>query len=122
MMINKQKIAVLGAGHGGRAMAAFLAAIGNNVNLYNRTPENIPIIQQLGGIYLTYAPDLEDDIFPESTEFLDAELKHEYSLTPKTEHLIEEDAEEWESFDERKIGESLKKEFEGFMHGDYTLY
>jgi len=90
-MVNKQKIAVLGAGHGGRAMAAFLAAIGNNVNLYNRTPENIPIIQQLGGIYLTYAPDLEDDIFPESTEYIDAELKHEYSLTPKTEHLIEED-------------------------------
>ena len=38
------------------------------------------------------------------------------------EHLFEETTEEWESFDEKKIGESVKKEIEGFMHGDYTLY
>ncbi len=38
------------------------------------------------------------------------------------EHLFEETTEEWESFDEKKISESEKKEIEGFMHGDYTLY
>ncbi|MFB0561261.1 MAG: NAD/NADP octopine/nopaline dehydrogenase family protein [Candidatus Lokiarchaeia archaeon] len=91
MVANKLKFAVLGAGHGGRAMAAYLAAIGCNVNLYNRTPENIRNIQQSGGIFLTYTPFLEYDIFPEGIERLEAGLRHEYSLTPKTEKLVEED-------------------------------
>jgi Holliday junction resolvasome RuvABC DNA-binding subunit len=38
------------------------------------------------------------------------------------EHLFGETTDEWESFDEKKISESEKKEIEGFMHGDYTLY
>jgi ERCC4-type nuclease len=36
--------------------------------------------------------------------------------------LKEADTEEWVSFDEERIAESQKREFEGFMHGDYTLY
>ena len=100
--IEKLKIAVLGAGHGGRAMAAYLAAIGCKVNLYNRTLENIQNIQNCGGIFLRYTPDLEDNIFPEGIvhignifperkEHLDIETKHEYSLKPRTEELVEED-------------------------------
>ena len=91
MVANKLKFAVLGAGHGGRAMAAYLAAIGCNVNLFNRTPENIRNIQQSGGIFLTYTPYLEYDIFPEGIERLEAGLRHEYSLTPKTEKMVEEE-------------------------------
>ncbi len=101
-MANKPKFAVLGAGNGGRAIAAYLAVTECDVSLYNRTPENIRNIQQLGGIYLRYTPYLEEDIFTEDIarkhdlyfegiERLEAELRHEYSLTPKTERLVEED-------------------------------
>jgi opine dehydrogenase len=51
------KIAVLGAGHGGRAMAADLAARGYYVNLFNRTPEHIEAIKTRGVIELQ----LEED-------------------------------------------------------------
>ncbi len=43
---------VIGAGHGGKAMAAHLALIGFEVTLYNRTPEHIAAIQARGGIDL----------------------------------------------------------------------
>lgn len=89
-MTNKPAFAVLGGGHGGTAMAAYLAIKGCDVNLYNRTPENIRYIKRLGGIYLRYTLDLEEDIFPEGIEHLEAGLKREYSLTPKTEKLIED--------------------------------
>lgn len=46
------KIAVLGSGNGGQAMAAYLALQGNEVNLYNRTYESIKRVKELGGIYL----------------------------------------------------------------------
>jgi opine dehydrogenase len=39
--MNKRRFAVIGAGHGGKAMAADLAARGFPVNLYNRTSEHI---------------------------------------------------------------------------------
>jgi opine dehydrogenase len=39
--MSKRRYAVIGAGHGGKAMAADLAAKGFPVNLYNRTPEHI---------------------------------------------------------------------------------
>ena len=39
--MSERRYAVLGAGHGGKAMAADLAAKGFSVNLYNRTPEHI---------------------------------------------------------------------------------
>jgi opine dehydrogenase len=44
---------VMGAGHGGKAMAAHLALMGFPVTLYNRTPENISVIRARGGIELT---------------------------------------------------------------------
>ncbi len=51
-MGGKMKIAVLGAGHGGKAMAAHLALMDFQVSLYNRTPEHIAAIKELGGVYL----------------------------------------------------------------------
>ena len=47
-----KKYAVVGAGHGGKAMAAHLALMGFAVNLYNRTPEHIDVIKKRGGIDL----------------------------------------------------------------------
>ena len=94
MMTNKPAFAVLGGGHGGTAMAVYLAIKGCDVNLYNRTPENIRYIKQLGGIYLRYTLDLEEDIFPEGTEHFEAGIRRGarlgYALTPKTEKLVED--------------------------------
>jgi opine dehydrogenase len=47
------KIAVLGAGNGGQAMAAYLALKGCLVNLYNRSPIKIEAVKKLGGIFLS---------------------------------------------------------------------
>jgi opine dehydrogenase len=47
-----KKYAVIGAGHGGKAMAAHLALMGFTVNLYNRTPDHVEIIKKRGGIEL----------------------------------------------------------------------
>lgn len=47
------KYTVIGAGHGGKAMAAHLALMGFDVTLYNRTPENISGIKARGGIDLS---------------------------------------------------------------------
>ena len=47
------KYTVIGAGHGGKAMAAHLALMGFDVTLYNRTPENISSIKARGGIDLS---------------------------------------------------------------------
>src|SRR5512137_2294722 len=41
---------VIGAGHGGKAMAVLLALMGFPTTLYNRTPENITAIKKRGGI------------------------------------------------------------------------
>jgi opine dehydrogenase len=43
---------VLGAGHGGIAMAGHLALMGFTVNLFNRTEERIWAVQQRGGVEL----------------------------------------------------------------------
>ena len=43
---------VIGAGHGGKAMAAHLALMGRRVTLYNRTYSHIEIIGMRGGIDL----------------------------------------------------------------------
>ncbi len=48
------QIAVIGAGHGGKAMAADLAARGYAVRLYNRSYKNIEEIAARGGIELTF--------------------------------------------------------------------
>jgi len=51
-MSKKKRYTVIGAGHGGKAMAAHLALKGFPVTLYNRTPENIAAIKARGGIEL----------------------------------------------------------------------
>lgn len=43
---------IIGAGNGGKAMAAHLAIMGFEVTLYNRTPESIAAIRARGGITL----------------------------------------------------------------------
>ena len=43
---------IIGAGHGGKAMAAHLALLGYRITLYNRTPERIAAIRARGGIDL----------------------------------------------------------------------
>src|SRR5512145_1566423 len=47
-----RNFAVIGAGHGGKAMAAHLSLMGFKVNLFNRTPEHVEIIKKRGGIEL----------------------------------------------------------------------
>ena len=47
-----QRYSVLGAGHGGRAMAAHLALMGFDVALYNRTPDHIEGIKARMGVDL----------------------------------------------------------------------
>jgi opine dehydrogenase len=51
-MSNKTKYTVIGAGHGGKAMAAHLALMGFPTTLYNRTPKRVAAIKELGGINL----------------------------------------------------------------------
>src|SRR4030042_5365532 len=51
-MSGKIKITVIGAGHGGKAMAVHLAMMEFPTVLYNRTPDNVAAIKELGGIYL----------------------------------------------------------------------
>ncbi len=52
-MSEKTRYTVVGAGHGGKAMAAHLALMGFPVTLYNRTPENVAAIKTRRGIELT---------------------------------------------------------------------
>ncbi len=47
-----EKYTVLGAGHGGKAMASHLALMGADVAIWNRTFEHISIIKKRGGIEL----------------------------------------------------------------------
>jgi opine dehydrogenase len=51
-MSKKINITVIGAGHGGKAMAAHLALMEFPTVLFNRTPEHVAAIKELGGIYL----------------------------------------------------------------------
>lgn len=53
-MNSEIRYTVIGAGHGGKAMAADLASKGFSVNLYNRTPERIHEIAARGEIELEY--------------------------------------------------------------------
>lgn len=47
-----RRIAVIGAGHGGQAMAAYLGLLGYRVTLYNRSPDRLRPIAAAGGIHL----------------------------------------------------------------------
>ncbi len=49
--------AVIGAGHGGKAMAAHLALMGFSVSLYNRTASHIEVVKKRGGIELVESGD-----------------------------------------------------------------
>ncbi|MCI0518964.1 MAG: NAD/NADP octopine/nopaline dehydrogenase family protein [Chloroflexi bacterium] len=51
-MSNYHRYTVIGAGHGGKAMAAHLALMGFQVTLYNRTPDHISLLRARGGIDL----------------------------------------------------------------------
>lgn len=53
------RFCVIGAGHGGSAMAAHLSLMGFEVHLYNRSPERLEAVQMSGGIELL-APELDD--------------------------------------------------------------
>lgn len=50
--MEKPVFCVLGAGHGGLAMAGHLALMGFEVRLYNRSPERLGPIKAMGGIAL----------------------------------------------------------------------
>jgi opine dehydrogenase len=56
MAFSASRYLVIGAGHGGKAMAAHLALMGCEVTLYNRTPENVAGIAARGGIDLESYP------------------------------------------------------------------
>ncbi|GIW01369.1 NAD/NADP-dependent octopine/nopaline dehydrogenase family protein [Roseiflexus sp.] len=51
-MTSSTRYTVIGAGNGGKAMAAHLALMGFETTLYNRTPEHIEAIRQRRGIEL----------------------------------------------------------------------
>lgn len=58
-MTKSTRFTIIGAGHGGKAMAAHLALLGNEVTLYNRTSQHIEALKARGGITLeTPDPDL----------------------------------------------------------------
>jgi opine dehydrogenase len=54
-MNSPENYTVIGAGHGGRAMAAHLALMGFQVTLYNRTFDHIAALKARGGIDLESA-------------------------------------------------------------------
>lgn len=55
---ERPRFCVLGAGHGGTAMAAHLALMGFQTNLYNRSEERLAPIKLMGGIeLLRHEPD-----------------------------------------------------------------
>lgn len=54
--MKETRFTVMGAGHGGKAMAAHIALMGFQVALYNRTPENIDAVRARGGIALDSFP------------------------------------------------------------------
>lgn len=51
-MKKRMRFTVIGAGHGGKAMAAHLGLMGFPTTLYNRTLDHISAIKELGGIDL----------------------------------------------------------------------
>jgi opine dehydrogenase len=53
-MAEKAKFTIIGAGHGGKTMAAHLALLGFPTTLYNRTADHVYAIKELGGIDLEY--------------------------------------------------------------------
>jgi opine dehydrogenase len=56
-MSTPERYTVIGAGHGGKAMAAHLALMGLKVTLYNRTFDHVSVIKKRGGIELESSGD-----------------------------------------------------------------
>ena len=56
-MQQNTRYTVIGAGHGGKSMAAHLALMGKEVTLYNRTFSHIEVINKRKGIELESYPD-----------------------------------------------------------------
>lgn len=56
-MSTPEKYTVIGAGHGGKAMAAHLSLMGFNVTLWNRSFSHIEVIKKRGGIEIESAED-----------------------------------------------------------------
>jgi len=54
-MSTPENYTVIGAGHGGKAMAAHLALLGLRITLYNRTADHVAVIKKRGGIELESA-------------------------------------------------------------------
>ncbi|MBY0231176.1 MAG: NAD(P)-binding domain-containing protein, partial [Gemmataceae bacterium] len=52
-MSDRRSVAVLGAGHGGMALAAYLSLRGNDVVLWNRSPDPVEEVAVRGGITLS---------------------------------------------------------------------
>ncbi len=59
-MKQAEKITVMGAGNGGKAMAAHLAIMGAKVTLFNRTWKKIEAINERGGISLKSEESFQD--------------------------------------------------------------
>lgn len=59
-MRREEQITVIGAGNGGKAMAAHLAIMGAEVTLYNRTWKNIEAMSERGGISLKGGETVQD--------------------------------------------------------------
>jgi len=59
-MRQAENITVMGAGNGGKAMAAHLAIMGAKVTLWNRTWKNIEAINERGGISLKSEENFQD--------------------------------------------------------------
>jgi opine dehydrogenase len=53
LQTRKHSLAILGAGHGGLALAGYLAHHGHRVSLWNRSPARIAPVKARGGIRLT---------------------------------------------------------------------
>jgi opine dehydrogenase len=58
-----RSVTILGAGHGGLALAAHLARQGHRVSLWNRSPERLAAVRERGGIRLS-TPTSDDSHVP----------------------------------------------------------
>jgi len=59
----ERSVTILGAGHGGLALAAYLARQGHRVSLWNRSPERLAAVRERGGIRLS-SPTLANGFAP----------------------------------------------------------
>lgn len=77
-MAQNTRYTIVGAGHGGKAMAAHLALMGKEVTLYNRTFAHIEVVDKRKGIELESYPDGPRGFAPinKTTSNMDDALKN----------------------------------------------